>query len=115
MNINRKTPTATQLEELENGSACTMVGYMPEELHLYIDVLEKYIKSSTDITVFEYKSEDLNAARGTNLQKGLNMFSISLDDMYHINEFAIKERFQYGFRWLDDVADNNRAEVSHVA
>jgi hypothetical protein len=114
MQIINKVPTAQELQELENGSACTMVGYLPKELHLYIEVLAQYIKGDS-VTVFEYKSDDFNAARNTTLPAGLNMFSISLDEMKDINQFAVKERFQYGFRWLDDVADNNRSEVSHVA
>jgi hypothetical protein len=107
MKITTKTPTATDLEALENGSACTMLGYMPSELHLYIEAIEQYIKGDS-VTVFQYTAKELNEARSTNLPADLNIFSIKLDDMQNINVFAVKERFQYGFRWLDDVVDNNR-------
>ena len=102
-----KAASPEDLEKLEAGSALTMTGYLPEELHLYVEVISPYVNVD-ELTVFTYTSEQLNSARGTTLPTGLNMFSVSLADLKDINVLAIKERMQYGFRWLDDVCDNNR-------
>ena len=105
--IIKKVPTDLDFEILENGSALTMTGYMPKELHLYVEAISHYVKKD-ELEVYVYTAKELNAARGTNLPEDLNMFSISLDDLKDVNTLAVKERFQYGFRWLDDVVDNNR-------
>ena len=105
--IINKQATPEDLERLENGSALTMTGYLTEELHLYIEAISEYVKPA-ELTVYTYTSKDLNQARGTTLPSDLNMFSVSLEDLDNIPKLAVKERMQYGFRWLDDIVDNNR-------
>ena len=100
------------LNELYDGSACTMLGYMPEELHLYINELKENGYLNDEFTVYETSGEELNSVFDlTNpFPNDLNVFIISLDDMKNISKFAVGLRFRRGYRWLDDVVDNARRE-----
>jgi hypothetical protein len=103
--INRVTPSEEKLKELMNGSAATMLGYMKDELQLFIDDISDFIKEDT-ITVFETSGSFISEVFNVDLDRELNVFIIDLDSMKHINKFAVTKRMQLGFRWLDDVIDN---------
>ena len=104
-------PTPTQLHQLESGSACTMLGYIPEELHLYIEEMEKqdFLKDE-EIKVYTCQGSDLNAVfelpESEFYPNDLNVFIIDLDQLNNIGKFAVTLRMQLGFRWLDDIIDN---------
>lgn len=103
-----KTITATKekINELTKGSALTMPGYIPEELNLYIEEIKKYFVKE-DVNVFTFSGKDLNEAQSTNLPDDLNLFSIDLSDLKNIGTLAVNERMKFGFRWLDDIVDND--------
>lgn len=104
-------PTTNQLQELRNGSACTMLGYIPEELHLYIEEMEKqgFLKDE-EIKVYTCQGSDLNNVfelpESEFFPADLNVFIVGLDQIENIGKFALTLRFQLGFRWLDDIIDN---------
>ena len=106
--INRKEATPKDLENLAKHSALTMLGYLPEELHLYVEVLDPFIKGDS-VTVYETSSEALNSTFGftRQLQKGINVFAIDLDELKDVGKLAVTVRFQYGFSWLDDIVSNS--------
>lgn len=81
---------------------------MPEELHLYMDFIKEFLKEDPVVAV--YTSDFLNSVMGTNLQEGINMFSIDLSYMKDVPKFSVTKRFEIGFRWLDDIVDNNLEE-----
>lgn len=103
-----------KLYQLCDGSACTMLGYMPEELHLYINQLKENNFLKDEFTVYTCQGKDLNKTfnlSGTDeFQDNLDIFIIDLDDMYNLDKFAITLRFQMGYRWLDDIIQNARHE-----
>jgi len=107
----RINPTNKQLGYAIDNSAVTMMGYMPEELHLYIDAIKDFLEDGVPV-VMEYTGKQLNEVAGTNLPNGLNMFSIGLGFMKDISKFAVTIRFEYGFRWLDDIVSNHKQEVT---
>ena len=111
LNYTRKTPSPGDIDRLDNGSACTMLGYQKEELELYLAELKEqgYLKDGA--TVYETISDTLNVICWARIQPGLNVFMISLDDMENINRFATSLRFERGYRWLDDIIDNNSSRV----
>lgn len=111
MKINREKPNAVVLHNLCNDSALTMIGYMKEELELYIDELKPFIKGDK-ISVYEYTGRDLELAFNVNFGNDLvNIFSIMLDDLQDIGKLAVTLRFERGYRWLDDIVDNLRPDI----
>ena len=100
------------LNELYCGSACTMLGYMPEELHLYVDELKENGFLKDEFTVYETSGEEFNNVFGLDdpFPNDLNIFIISLEDMKDIPRFAVSLRFERGYRWLDDIVNNSRKE-----
>lgn len=106
--INRKKATSEELEKLANGSALTMLGYLPEELHLYVQVLDPFIKGDS-VTVYETSAEALNETFDftRKLPSGLNVFAIDLEELKDVAKLAVTVRFDYGFRWLDDIVSNS--------
>lgn len=113
MKFNTKQVNNEILQKLYDGSACTQLGYMPEELHLYIkEMQEEGFLKDEEITVYTYSGKDLNNCfelEGNNrLSDTLNIFSIDLDQIENLGKFATSLRFVRGYRWLDDIIDNSR-------
>lgn len=108
---NIKLQGSKTLKELYEGSACTMLGYLPEELHLYIEELQKegYVNEPT---VYETTGSEINIVfeLADPLPEDLNVFLISLDEFENISKFAVTLRFERGYRWFDDVINNRRRE-----
>ena len=102
------TPSSDELKELIKGSACTMLGYILDELSLYVDELIDNDFVEKDVTIFQTTSNFVNKVAHTHLQEDLNIFSIKLEDMKNIPKFSVGLRFQRGYRWLDDIVDNGR-------
>lgn len=104
--------TIQKLNQLYQGSACTMLGYMPDELHLYTDELKENGFLKEDFTVYEFKGKDLNETfeLTDKFNDDLNVFIIDLEDMKDIGRFAVTLRFERGYRWLDDIVNNSRQE-----
>lgn len=104
-----KCHTTEELWKLCGNSACTMLGYMPEELHLYIEQLHENGFIGDKIKVYTYDGLLLNKFLNNphKFDNNLNIFSIDLDDMKDIEKFAVTLRFKMGYRWLDDIHDNN--------
>lgn len=102
--------TKEQLQNLFEHSACTMLGYVPEELDLYTNQLKENGYLKDNFTVYETKGLDINIQFELTdpLPNDLNVFIIDLDDMENVGEFAIGLRFDMGYRWLDDVVENRR-------
>jgi len=104
-----------RLDNLYQRSACTMLGYMPEELHLYTDELKENGFLKDKFTVYTTKGEDINSyfdLEGDNrFPDNLNIFIIDLDDMENISKFAVTLRFERGYRWLTDVIGNSRPDM----
>lgn len=98
------------LQKLYNGSACTMLGYMPEELHLYIDELKNEGFLKDDYEVVQVTGKDLNDEFELvdRFPDDLHVFIIDLEGMKDIGRFAVTLRFERGYRWLDDIVNNSR-------
>lgn len=105
-----KLTDSKELQKLYKGSACTQLGFMPEELHLYINQLADNGFIGENPKVYTYSGKTLNEFIGVPaaFPEDLNVFSISLDDMKDTGKFAVTLRFQMGYRWLDDIVDNKR-------
>lgn len=99
-----------QLQKLYDGSACTMLGYQPDELHLYIEQLQENDFLKDGFRIYETTGQELNDAfeLSDKLPDGLNVFIIDLNDMKDISKFAVGLRLQMGYRWLDDVVNNRK-------
>lgn len=102
------------LQKLYKGSGCTMLGYMPEELPLYINQLKENGFLKEDFTVYTCDGSDLNTEfklEGQNkFPDDLHIFIIDPADMKDLGKFAISLRFQMGYRWLDDIINNSRPD-----
>lgn len=111
MKFTTTKPNTIQLQQLKANSACTMLGYIPEELHLYIEEMKKqgFLKDE-EIQVYTCQGSDLNDVfelpESELFPNDLNVFIIDLDQIDNIGKFAITLRFQLGFRWLDDIIEN---------
>lgn len=107
--MNKITVTTKQeIEALANQSALTMEGVMLEELDTaYAEVLSKY----TDIS-----NCTAHIISGALMNKSYHLTgSNAYPNDSHIVAFSgidttplVFARFKYGFRWLDDIIDNNR-------
>lgn len=108
----RDVAKAEKLNDLYKGSACTMLGYIKDELYLYINQLIAGGYLKPDFKVYETTGAIINETFGLDdpLPDELNVFIIDLDDMNKLNEFAIGLRFQMGYRWLDDIVNNKRRD-----
>ena len=100
------------LDDLYEHSACTMLGYIPSELDLYLEELHSEGFLEDIGRVWQTTGEVINEHFGLTrpLPNDLNVFIIDLEYMKHIGEFAVGLRFERGYRWLDDVVDNARRE-----
>lgn len=105
-----KIPTEAQLQKLYKKSACTMVGYIPTELPLYIEELKAHGFLNEKFTVYETITEELSRTFDVEVSSGVNVFIIDLDDMQNIPAFSVGLRFNRGYRWLDDIIDNWKRE-----
>ena len=100
--------TKKEIEELANQSALTREGVILEELDTaYAQVLSQYTDIS-NCTAHIISGAIMNKAYRLT---GSNAYPADS----HIVAFTgvdtsklIFARFQYGFRWLDDIIDNNR-------
>jgi hypothetical protein len=106
--FDRKTASPEELKKLAKGSALTMLGYLPEETHLYVETLRQFIKGDS-VTVYETSAEALNETFDftRKLPSGLNVFAIDLEELKDVAKLAVTVRFDYGFRWLDDIVSNS--------
>ena len=108
--ISIKQADDARLQKLYKESACTMLGYMPEELHLYIEQLQDNGFLEDDYTIYTIKGSVLNSAFllvDDPFPEDLNIFIIPLDCMKNIEQFATTLRFTMGYRWLDDIINNS--------
>ena len=105
--------TTQPLSDLWSGSACTMLGYLPKELELYIKQLREHgFLKDEKVKVYTYKGSLLNkfCHNPEAFPEDLNIFSIDLNQMENVASFALSLRLQMGYRWLDDIYDNNKEE-----
>ena len=107
--MNKVTVTTNkEIEELANQSALTREGVILEELDTaYARVLSQYTDIS-NCTAHIISGATMNKAyrlTGSNAYPAdSNIVAFTGIDTSKL----IFARFQYGFRWLDDIIDNNR-------
>ena len=103
-----------QLDMLYNDSACTLVGLTESSIGDMLEAMHDrgFIKdSSLNVDVYIIKGclmNDVYGLIGDNAyQDDLTIVCLPLKFMKNISEFAVTMRLEYGFRWFNDIVDNN--------
>lgn len=112
-----KTLLVTKKEELDslyNESAVTIVGLDESSIVEWVDWLKEndYAENTETLTAYVIKGLTMNYhyfLTGNNrYPDDLTIVSIPLSELKNINKLAIDPmRWQVGYRWFDDVVDNN--------
>lgn len=113
MNIIKVTEKE-QLDMLYNDSACTLEGLAETSIRDMLEVMHDrgFIKDDNlNVDVYSIKGcvmNDMYGLTGDNAyQDDLTIICVPLKFMKNISEFAVTMRFEYGYRWFDDIVDNN--------
>lgn len=113
MNIIKVTEKE-QLDMLYNDSACTLEGLAETSVEGMLKAMHDrgFIKDDNlNVDVYSIKGcvmNDMYGLTGDNAyQDDLHIVCVPLDFMKNIDNFAVTMRFEYGFRWFDDIVDNN--------
>lgn len=113
MNIIKVTEKE-QLDMLYNDSACTLEGLAETSVGDMLEAMRDrgFIKDDNlNVDVYSIKGcvmNDMYGLTGDNAyQDDLHIVCVPLDFMKNIDNFAVTMRFEYGFRWFDDIVDNN--------
>lgn len=112
MGINKIRCTESDLKDLYNGSAFTMVGFNSDDDNL--EALRKWFEEydaqmvSDDFYIISGKlMNDVYKLTGDNAYPDdLTLVSIKLEDIRNANKVFIA-RFEIGARWFDDIVDSN--------
>ena len=104
-----------QLDFLYGESAVTLLGLDESSIRVWVDWLEKkdYAENTEELTAYVIKGIAMNyfySLTGNNrYPDDLIIVSIPLSDLKNIPKLAVDPmRWQVGYRWFDDVVDNNR-------
>lgn len=109
-----------QLDMLYNGNACTLEGLAESSIKDMLEAMRDrgFIKDDNlNVDVYSIKGHVMNDMYGltgdNTYQDDLTIVCVPLDFMKNISEFAVTMRFEYGYRWFNDIVDNNarREEV----
>lgn len=113
MNIIKVTEKE-QLDMLYNGSACTLEGLAESSIRDMLEAMldRGFIKDGNlNVDVYSIKGcvmNDMYGLTGDNAyQDDLHIVCVPLDFMKNIDKFAVTMRIEYGYRWFDDIVDNN--------
>lgn len=106
-----------QLDMLYNGSACTLEGLPEASIKDILEAMSNrgFIKddnlNNLNVDVYSIKGYLMNYVYGLTgynaYPDDITIVCIPLDFMKNISEFAVTMRFEYGYRWFDDIVDNN--------
>lgn len=109
-----KVTEKEQLDMLYDDSACTLVGLEESSIRDMLEAMHsrEYIEDDNlNVDVYIIKGclmNDVYGLTGDNAyQDDLTIVCLPLKFMKNIHRFAVTMRFEYGFRWFDDVVDNN--------
>lgn len=113
MNIIKVTEKE-QLDMLYNGSACTLEGLVESSIRDMLEAMldRGFIKDGNlNVDVYSIKGcvmNDMYGLTGDNAyQDDITIICVPLKFMKNISEFAVTMRIEYGYRWFDDIVDNN--------
>ena len=109
-----KVTEKEQLDMLYNGSACTLEGLAESFVGDMIEAMRNrgFIKDDNlNVDVYSIKGCLMNDVYGLTddnaYQDDLTIICVPLKFMKNIEEFAVTMRIEYGYRWFDDIVDNN--------
>lgn len=109
-----KVTEKEQLDMLYNDSACTLEGLAESSVGDMLEAMcdRGFIKDgSLNVDVYSIKGCLMNEVyhlTGDNAyQDDITIICVPLKFMKNIDEFAVTMRFEYGYRWFDDIVDNN--------
>lgn len=113
MNIIKVTEKE-QLDMLYNDSACTLEGLLESSIRDMLEAMldRGFIKDGNlNVDVYSIKGcvmNDMYGLTGDNAyQDDITIICVPLKFMKNIFEFAVTMRIEYGYRWFDDIVDNN--------
>lgn len=109
-----KVTEKEQLDMLYNDSACTLEGLSESSVGDMLEAMRDrgFIKDdSLNVDVYSIKGctmNDMYGLTGKNAyQDDVHIICVPLKFMKNIPEFAVTMRYEYGYRWFDDIVDNN--------
>lgn len=109
-----KVAEKEQLDMLYNDNACTLVGLEESSVGDMLEAMcdRGFIKDgSLNVDVYIIKGcimNDVYGLTGDNAyQDDLTIVCVPLKFMKNIDKFAVTMRFEYGYRWFNDIVDNN--------
>ena len=108
-----KVTEKEQLGMLYEDNACTLVGLTESSVGDMLEAMHDrgFIKDDNlNVDVYIIKGRlmnDVYSLTGDNAyQDDLTIVCVPLKFMKNISEFAVTMRFEYGFRWFNDIVDN---------